>query len=1023
MVGVDAEIARPVCDVFERAGHVASFKAGQWKFSLWSMCICNHGLVGAKNVNRMDYIQDITPYVPPSPAPSLTSGKTGTSAVLPVDKSMKGRTRTAPSMWTSSRSCVRTVPDSARHRCQAAVHPQARMLLGAPCFKLGSRSDLMSTRTLRPSVTHAAPNHLALVPKPDATESRLKRLATAGASAKARGAKLKAAESKATVQAAAAGPTVVAGDLGTQLPSESPLERPKLKYERRWATWKDEAVGVVAVIWADMRIEMEDLRLAPLMEEMKQVLCEELGEEAVVSIVDEHFLQLHRLFVCLMASAEDCQRVWDSWRPRTLLRGAAKVTWRDTIDAGSSRLVPRLNTCWNPMRLEMDGMSLEIPSKWATKEATKTAKCMPGSHWHEFARIFGEVLEVDLVASHSEIAQLVVRFADSSGAYAAYKKLSGRCLYNSRKDLSLIRVVYGSYANLLGRALRGTPTPWSCQARDLTGPGPLGPGGRGVTGPVFELYPLRPGERAKPGEILRLVPWGPSTISVGKNRKSDLSVTDYMAGVSNSHAELQLMQSRAAGIRLFISDSSKNGTWVNEHRLPKGALRELKDGDQLRLADVPRFTVRKFESLQQCQRAPIPADGPEFKVPPCPYFIKKVKSTGDQSNQQTSHVSNSLKAALTNAQWSEVPRVPEDDGTELWAEIPRLPDEEEPSSDDAEPEEPPVSMRKRPRRWIGQDSEALGIICGLVTSCAQHVLTPRARYACLDMLQLMVPLSSQETLLEQIIPYSHVLMTDPVARVKARSVDVLCSALAQVQELPSSHAPLFTEYIFPQLMSMMSGMNNEPVVLLSVARNLGTLATHAQRCGQQLAASTENQDVDTGVLFDVGTLEEALNKIVKALLEFLPAHSTEKINQEDQLISLSVSREVKIALLRNMCVLADCFGRESTHSFLLPYLISFMNDPAWEVRAAFCTEAALLPRRVGQVSTEGIIWPCYEQALLDQEERVVEAALMALTKLVAQQVLRRQNLVTVANKVAPLLVHPSEPIRNHASQEGRTDIE
>lgn len=316
----------------------------------------------------------------------------------------------------------------------------------------------------------------------------------------------------------------------------------------------------------------------------------------------------------------------------------------------------------------------------------------------------------------------------------------------------------------------------------------------------------------------------------------------------------------------------------------------------------------------------------------------------------------------------------------------------------------------------GQDSEALGIICGLVTSCAQHVLTPRARYACLDMLQLMVPLSSQETLLEQIIPYSHVLMTDPVARVKARSVDVLCSALAQVQELPSSHAPLFTEYIFPQLMSMMSGMNNEPVVLLSVARNLGTLATHAQRCGQQLAASTENQDVDTGVLFDVGTLEEALNKIVKALLEFLPAHSTEKINQEDQLISLSVSREVKIALLRNMCVLADCFGRESTHSFLLPYLISFMNDPAWEVRAAFCTEAALLPRRVGQVSTEGIIWPCYEQALLDQEERVVEAALMALTKLVAQQVLRRQNLVTVANKVAPLLVHPSEPIRNHASQ-------
>ena len=230
-------------------------------------------------------------------------------------------------------------------------------------------------------------------------------------------------------------------------------------------------------------------------------------------------------------------------------------------------------------------------------------------------------------------------------------------------------------------------------------PGPGGPGGRWSRA-VFELLPLRPGERAKLGEVLRIVPWGPSIITVGKNRKCDLYVTDEMAGVSNSHAELQLMQSRAAGIRLFISDSSKNGTWVNEHRLPKGAMRELKDGDQLRLADVPRFALRKFESLQQCQRAPIPVDGPEFKVPPCPYFIKKVKSTPKQSKQskQASHLSSlkDLKGASTNA-WAEVPRVPDDDGTELWAEVPRLPEEDLPSSANDEPE-PPVT-RKRARRW------------------------------------------------------------------------------------------------------------------------------------------------------------------------------------------------------------------------------------------------------------------------------------------------------------------------------------
>merc|ERR1719262_1341733 len=92
-----------------------------------------------------------------------------------------------------------------------------------------------------------------------------------------------------------------------------------------------------------------------------------------------------------------------------------------------------------------------------------------------------------------------------------------------------------------------------------------------------------------------------------------------------------------------------------------------------------------------------------------------------------------------------------------------------------------------------------------------------------------------------------------------------------------------------------------------------------------------------------------------------------------------------------------------------------MNDPAWEVRAAFCEEAACLPKQVGQVSTEGIIWPCYEQALLDQVERVLDAALRGLAALVSQQSLKRQLLVTMATKVAPLLVHSSISVRQNAA--------
>lgn len=61
-------------------------------------------------------------------------------------------------------------------------------------------------------------------------------------------------------------------------------------------------------------------------------------------------------------------------------------------------------------------------------------------------------------------------------------------------------------------------------------------------------------------------------------------------------------------------------------------------------------------------------EGAEFRVPPCPYFVKKVAAT-------------SGGATPGGTPWAEVPRVPEedDDGGHLswWNEVPRLPEEEE----------------------------------------------------------------------------------------------------------------------------------------------------------------------------------------------------------------------------------------------------------------------------------------------------------------------------------------------------------
>lgn len=59
----------------------------------------------------------------------------------------------------------------------------------------------------------------------------------------------------------------------------------KLHYDRRWGSWRSNAVRVVAVVWADMQVEMENGhlgQLSSLIQEIRKRLCEAFGKDAVV---------------------------------------------------------------------------------------------------------------------------------------------------------------------------------------------------------------------------------------------------------------------------------------------------------------------------------------------------------------------------------------------------------------------------------------------------------------------------------------------------------------------------------------------------------------------------------------------------------------------------------------------------------------------------------------------------------------------------------------------------------------------
>lgn len=506
----------------------------------------------------------------------------------------------------------------------------------------------------KPNLAEAQANPTA-APKVPANAANVPE--TAGATAKTSGPGPRGPE---TSKASKASPH---GQLGSEMPSK----RASLQWERRWASWRKKAVEVGACIWADIKVEGE-ASVSKLKREVTTKLTEALGAEAVVSILAEDFDSTRRLFVCLLAKAEECTELRGTWKNLKLLDDVT-VSWRDTLDTASHNHVPYLKESWNPKKLPVDSVSLTLPAHWAFEKgklpSNPPVTCAAGSHWHDFAQVFGEVMEASFAwhGEGSETVQLVVRYA-KGGPKSAYLKLTGRCLNNplsgkpGKRDLSLVRAVYGTYGNLLKRVTEQEGKKSKFWLDGISSELPPRPE-NASNGPIFELFPLQSFSAAAVAKRrLLLAPWGASHFVLGSSMQCDLHI--FHDGISKEHAELFLMvpwkQHAAAHLSVFVKDKSKNGTHVNGQRIAKDAVLQLREGDILRLADVPTYVLRRFPSIEAAKNAPPPSnwhsDATELEVPACPSFIRDIKRKAKKEAKDKEEL------------WDEVPQLPPpEDGT------------------------------------------------------------------------------------------------------------------------------------------------------------------------------------------------------------------------------------------------------------------------------------------------------------------------------------------------------------------------
>lgn len=138
---------------------------------------------------------------------------------------------------------------------------------------------------------------------------------------------------------------------------------------------------------------------------------------------------------------------------------------------------------------------------------------------------------------------------------------------------------------------------------------------------------------------------------------------------------------------------------------------------------------------------------------------------------------------------------------------------------------------------------------------------------------------------------------------------------------------------------------------------------------------------------------------------------------------------VKRAILSDITTFCVLFGRVKTNEILLGHILTFLNDPDWMLRCAFCESIVGVAGFVGSTATESFILPLMVQALsghftqilcvlsiltdtpTDSEESIVARLLLSLRSLSELGLFGKPRLWMLLSRTISLVSHPNVWIR------------
>ncbi|XP_076177459.1 vacuolar protein sorting 15 isoform X1 [Ptiloglossa arizonensis] len=290
--------------------------------------------------------------------------------------------------------------------------------------------------------------------------------------------------------------------------------------------------------------------------------------------------------------------------------------------------------------------------------------------------------------------------------------------------------------------------------------------------------------------------------------------------------------------------------------------------------------------------------------------------------------------------------------------------------------------------------EGLVIITQLVTSCIRGLHHSQSKLQSLEILLELAENTSDETILDRILPYIFHLVHDLAPRVRVSAIHTLTKCLHLVKSIPPSDVNIFPEYILPGLAHITH--DDAVIVRAAYAENIAHLAHIALRYLENSHLSNLGNKEGPKPSYDseLQTLHEMVQQSVSMLL-------TDPQNLVKQTLMESG--------INKLCVF---FGKQKANDILLSHVLTFLNDKEdKELRGSFFECIVGVAAYVGWHSSP-ILMPLLQQGLADPEEFVTTKAINAMATLTELGLLHKSALYQLLHETMVFLVHPNLWIRH-----------